>query len=233
MKKFFDEIEIENTDAVIQQPKVEFQKAVLLRSVGDYSVEVLAAIEKWLFSFPTGMTKEAFQRQLNNLDKNSEIALQQLKDAHGFRVIKKHKDEYPILTKSFMECIADGQLFITIDGKKKACEKYVLQAIRDLKSYGDVYVLDCAIIFDELRSARDRGTSDSLLTKAQKCDFLIMENLAQSIGYVSNVSCWSLTSLVNARVEKELPILARHNTYKNLSPIYEKCPIYSLGESDG
>lgn len=50
--KFFDEVEKEKNDVVIQQPKVEFQKAGLLRSVGDFSIEVLDAIEKWLFLSP-------------------------------------------------------------------------------------------------------------------------------------------------------------------------------------
>lgn len=228
--KFFDEIDVEKNDVVIQQPKVEFQKAGLLRSVGDFSIEVLDAIEKWLFSFPTGMTRDAFQRQLAHLDSNPEVAIQQLKDAHGFRVIRKHKEEYPKLEKSFIECVADGELYITIEGAKKTCEKYVLQAIKDLKPHGSVYVLDCAVLFSELKSARERGGSDERLKEAQKCDFLIIENLAQSIGYVSNVACWALIAMVNARVESNKPILARHNEYKVLKPIYEKCPIYSLGD---
>ncbi len=228
--KFFDEVEKEKNDVVIQQPKVEFQKAGLLRSVGDFSIEVLDAIEKWLFSFPTGMTKEAFQRQIDHLEKDPAIALAQLKAAHGYRVIRKHKEEFPMLEKSFIECVAEGMMFVTIDGAKKKCEKYVLSAIKDLKPHGSVYVLDCAVLFAELKSARERGTSDDLISKAQKCDFLIMENLAQPIGYVSNVACWALIALVNARVEQNKPILARHNEYKNLKPIYEKCPIYSLGE---
>ena len=228
--KFFDEVEKEKNDVVIQQPKVEFQKAGLLRSVGDFSIEVLGAIEKWLFSFPTGMTKEAFHRQIEHLEKDPTIALAQLKAAHGYRVIRKYKEEFPMLEKRFIECVADGGLFVTIEGAKKKCEKYVMSAIKDLKPHGAVYVLDCAVMFAELKSSRERGSTDDLLSKAQKCDFLIMENLAQPIGYVSNVACWALIALVNARVEQGKPILARHNEYKNLKPIYEKCPIYSLGE---
>lgn len=228
MKKFFEDVEVENTDVIIQQPKVEFQKAGLLRSVGDFSIEVLDAIEKWLFSFPTGMTKDAFQRQIAHLEKDSKIALAQLKAAHGFRVIRKYKEEFPKLDKSFIECIAEGRLFVTIDGDRKVCEKYVLKALRDLKEYGSVYVLDCAILFAELKSSRERGCTDDMLEKAKKCDFLILENLAQSIGYVCNVACWSLTAVVNARAESNKPILARYNEYKNLKPIYEKCPVYSL-----
>lgn len=228
MKKF-DEIEIENNDTVIQQPKVEFQKAGLLRSVGDYSIAVLDAIEKWLFSFPTGMTKDAFQRQLANLDKDSAIAVEQLKAAHGFRVIRKHKEEFPKLGKSYIQCIADGQLLVTIDGERKSCETFVKAAIKDLKPYGSVYVLDCAVVFAELKSARERGTTDEMISTAKKCDFLIMENLAQPIGYVSNVACWELIALVNYRAEQHKPVLARHNEYKGLKPVYEKCPIYSVG----
>lgn len=226
--KFFDEIEPNKTDVIIQQPKVEFQKAGLLRSVGDFSVEVLGAIEKWLFSFPTGMTKDAFQRQIAHLDSDPKIALQQLHDAYGYRVIRPHKESFPVLSKSFLECIADEKLFITITGKRKVCEKYVLDAIHALRAYGSVYVLDCAIVFSELKSSRERGSTDDLLSKAQKCDFLIIEGLAQDIGYVSNVACWSLVSLVNARVGQNKPILARYNSYKGLKAIYEKCPIYSL-----
>lgn len=227
--KFFDEVDVEKEVVVTQQPKVEFQKAGLLRSVGDYSIPVLEAIEKWLFSFPTGMTKDAFQRQLAHLEKDDSRALSQLKSAMGYRVIKKWQEEYPKLEKSFIQSIADDNLFITIDGDRKVCEKYVLQAIHDLKPYGSVYVLDCAIFFSELRSARERGSTDQLLSEARKCDFLIMENLAQAIGFVSNVACWELIALVNARVEMHKPILARHNSYKNLAPIYEKCKIYSVG----
>ena len=230
MMKFFDEIEQESNDVVIQQPKVEFQKRGLLRSVGDFSIPVLDGIERWLFSFPSGMTKEAFQRQLNNLDKDDEIALSQLKAAHGYRVIKKHKETFPKADKSFAEFIANDQLFITITGSKSLCEKYVLKAIKDLKQFGSVYVLDCAILFAELKSSRERGDSDERLSKAKSCDFLIIENLAQSIGYVSNVAVWSLTALVNARVELSKPILARYNEYKNLKPIYDKCIVYSLEE---
>lgn len=228
--KFFDEVEVEKPVAVIQQSKVEFQKAGLLRSIGDFSIEVMKGIEKWLFSFPTGMTKDAFRRQLDHLEKDDQRALEQLKAAYGYRVIRKWSEEYPKLTKSFMDCIADNELFITIDGKKKVCEDYVLQAIKDLKPYGSVFVLDCAVVFSELRSSRERGCTDDLFSKARKCDFLIMENLAQSIGYVSNVACWELIALVNARVELGKPILARHNDYKNLAPIYDKCKVYSLGE---
>lgn len=230
MKKFFEDVEIEKNDTVIQQPKVEFQKAGLLRSVGDFSIAVLGAIEKWLFSFPTGMTKEAFQRQIAHLEKDDARALQQLKNAHGYRVIRKWVEEYPKLDKSFAECIANDELFITIDGGKKKCEQYVLQAIRQLKQFGEVYVLDCAVVFAELKSARERGCTDDMFSRAKKCDFLILENLAQSIGYVSKVACWELISLVNVRFEQQKPILARHNEYRNLSPIYEKCKIYSVGE---
>lgn len=226
--KFFDEVEVENNDVVVQQPKVEFQKAGLLRSVGDFSIEVLDAIEKWLFSFPTGMTKDAFQRQLSHLDKDPKIALKQLKEAKGYRVIKGHQETFPEMEKSFIECIADGNMFVTVEGSKKACESFVLAAIRDLRECGEVYVLDCAVVFSELKSARERGCTDDMFSKAKKCDFLILENLAQSIGYVSNVACWELIALVNARVEQSKPILARYNEYKNLKPIYEKCKVYSL-----
>lgn len=226
--KFFDEIELDNTDEVIQQPKVEFQKAGLLRSVGDFSNEVLAAIEKWLYSFPTGMTKEAFNRQLSHLSDDAKVALKQLKDARGYRVIRAVKEEYPVLRKSFAECIASELLFVTITGKRSVCEQYVLDAIHTLKSYGSVYVLDCAVLFSELKSSRDRGCTDELLDIAKKCDFLIIENLDQSIGYVSNVACWSLISLVNARYEFKKPVLARYNSYKNLSAIYDKCTVYAL-----
>lgn len=231
--KFFDEIESEKTDVVIQQPKVEFQKAGLLRSVGDFSIEVLEAIEKWLYSFPSGMTKDAFQRQISHLDKDPAIALQQLRDAYGYRVIKVRKQTYPPLSKRFIECIADEQLFVSIVGTRKQCEKYVLDTIHSLREFGNVYVLDCAILFSELKSSRERGTSDDLLEKSKKCDFLIIEGLDQDIGYVSNVACWSLVSLVNARVEQKKPILARYNSYKGLSAIYEKCPIYSIGDNNG
>lgn len=230
--KHFDEIEIEKNNVVIQQPKVEYQKAGLLRSVGDFSIAVLKAIEKWLFSFPTGMTKDAFQRQLDHLEKDETRALAQLKAAMGYRVIKKWVETFPVQKKSFMECIANDELFIAIDSKRSLCEKYVLQAIHDLKQFGSVYVLDCAIVFAELKSSKERGSTDSMFSEARKCDFLIIENLAGSIGYVSNVACWELISLVNARYEQKKPILSRYNDYKNLAPIYEKCPVYSLeGES--
>ena len=147
--KFFDEVEVEMNDVVIQQPKVEFQKGGLLRSVGDFSIPVLKAIEKWLFSFPTGMTKDAFQRQLSHLEKDEAKALEQLRLAHGYRVIKGWKEEFPVLNKSFIECVAEDNLHITITGKRSVCESYVKQAIKDLKQYGSVYVLDCAVVFAE------------------------------------------------------------------------------------
>lgn len=228
MRKFFDEVEREKLDSVIQQPRVDFQKRNLLGSVGDFTVEVLGEIERWLFSFPSGMTKDAFSRQMSNLDGDPKIALEQLKKAHGYRVIKRINKTFPRLDKSFLQCMADGKMFITVQGAKGVCEKYVLDMMKSLKRFGSVYVLDCAVLFAEFKSARERGCADELLDKAKKCDFLVIENLAQHIGYVSNVASWALVALVNARVTAEKPILARYNVYKKISAIYEKCPVYSL-----
>lgn len=227
--KFFDEIKIEKTEVVKQQSKVEFQKMNLLKSVGDFSNAVLEAIQGWLFSFPTGMTRDAFDRQIKKISSNEEEALKQLKESMGFRVIQKIVDKLPVLTKSYIEMISEGKSFITIKGTKSKCEKYVLGAINDLASFGEVYVLDCAVLFADLKSSRDRGDTDIMLSKAKNCDFLIIENLAGSIGYVSNVAVWSLTTLVNARYELGKPILSRYNSYRKLSPIYEKCEVYELG----
>lgn len=224
----------ENTAPVVQQPRVEFQKKGLLNSVGDFSVRVLDAIERWLFSFPSGMTKDAFKRQIQNLEKDEEIALQQLKSAHGFRIIKKHIAEwaYPIATQSFIEFIADNKGFITIKSKnKKPCEKYVLDAMKGLKAYGTVYILDCAVLFANLINLSERGCSDELVSQARKCDFLIIENLDQEIGRVSKAATWSINTIVNERFQLGKPILARHNEYiEKVTELYAKCTIYQLVE---
>lgn len=239
MRKFLDEVEREEVDAVVQDTKVNYQKRGLLRSVGDFSIPVLDAIERWLFSFPSGMTKDAFNRQLKNIDKDEQVALAQLKAAHGFRVIKKTKTEKqsylervaqnPHMSKSFMQNISEDNLFYSIAGERKKCERYVLDALRDLSQFGSVYVLPTDELFAMLRTTSDRGGSDELLERAKKCDFLILENLDQPIGIVSRAAEWALTSLVNLRIKQKKPILCRHNECHLLSYIYEKCPVYYLG----
>lgn len=230
MMKFLDEIEKKNKDAVVQQTRgIDFQKRNLLKSVGDFTMPVLSAIERWLFSFPTGMTRDMFDRQMRNIDKDEAIALTQLKDAHGFRVIKKNKEKHPELKRSFMECVASEQYCLTITGSKSACQEYVMRAIKDLQSFGSVYVFDSEVYFSNFRSLKNKGNADELISAATKCDFLIIENLAQNIGLVSTVSCLALVNLVNFRHGQKKPTLCRLSTYKHLQPIYEKCPIYEVG----
>lgn len=232
--KFFEDIVNDKPIPVVQQPRVDFQKKGLLNSVGDFSIRVLDAIERWLFSFPSGMTKDAFKRQIEKLDRDEEIALGQLKDAKGFRIIKKYIADwdYPTADKSFAEFIANNQMFITIRSKnKKLCEKYVLSAIKDLKPFGAVYILDCAVLFANLVNSANRGSSDELVSQARKCDFLIIENLDQDIGRVSKASTWAINTIVNERFELGKPILARHNDWiEKVTELYKKCIIYQIKE---
>ena len=64
----------------------EFVKRNLMKSV-DRSPEIRDAVEKWLFSFKGGITKDAFMWQMKRLDYDDSIAFAQLERAVGRRTI--------------------------------------------------------------------------------------------------------------------------------------------------
>lgn len=224
--KSFDDIEPEKVEPSPVYDKYSIQKQRLLFNVSR-SKEVCDALAAWLQSFEGGMSKELFMKQIVKLNFDDDIAVDQINRSKGRRSIAKQKrPTLPPMT-DVIQLLANGTLFIAVNGTDKAIKKFVRNTYRTLKDLGKTFVLD----LDELRIEwTDKyvfGNSKELLQKAKESEFLII------VGFEvpQELSRWigdALGTLRRYRIEKNLPIVMPYARYLEEGRVLDNFTCYQV-----
>lgn len=224
--KLFEELKpVEHTEP----PKVkvdasEYVKHNLMKSV-DRSPEIRAAVERWLFSFEGGITKEVFQYQMKRLDFDDCIAFSQLEKAVGRRTIPlPPPPPKPKLPKSLVEQMLDDT-YIAVFGK--GFKPAIREANRQLKECGAVYVLSVEDLILQYKSYADKGSAPQMIDNAIDCDFLIVVDLEMTIHIEWHIH-EALNRILRKRQASHKPIISTWNRFNDVNDFFEKFQIYSV-----
>lgn len=223
--KMFEQLKSEEQKEVkrVEVDNSEFIKRNLMKSV-DRSSQVYSMVERWLYSFKGGMTKDAFLGQLRRLDWNDDIAIGQLEKAIGRRTIPlPPPPKKPVLDMPVVEKIIE-EPYVAISGKK--FKSVIKQAVSDLKQCGTVYVLQVEELILQFKSYDDKGSSPHMIDRAIECDFLIVVDLEMPIHIEWHIH-EALNRILRFRLKGNKPIVSTWNRFNDVNDFFEKFNIYS------
>ena len=202
----------------------EFVKRNLMKSV-DRSPEIRDAVEKWLFSFKGGITKDAFMWQMKRLDYDDSIAFAQLERAVGRRTIPlPPPPKKPKLEKSLVEQMLEDN-YVAVYGK--AFRQAIKEANAELKECGQVYVLQVEDLILQFKSYEDKGAGPQMIDKAIECDFLIVVDLEMTIHLEWHIR-EALNRILRKRMADKKPIISTWNRFNDVNDFFEKFKIYRV-----
>ena len=223
--KMFEQLKSEEHKEIkkVEVDNADFIKRNLMKSV-DRSPQVYSMVERWLYSFRGGITKDAFLWQLKRLDWNDDVAIGQLEKAIGRRTIPlPPPPKKPILDMPVVEKIIE-EPYVAISGKK--FKSVIKQAVLDLKQCGTVYVLQVEELILQFKSYNDKGSSPQMIDKAIECDFLVIVDLEMPIHIEWHIH-EALNRILRFRLKSTKPIVSTWNRFNDVNDFFEKFNIYS------
>lgn len=220
MKLFEEQVIVEK---VVTPPVVDnstFIKNNLMKSV-ERSGKVYDAIQRWLHSFVGAISKVAFQKQLNRLSSEEQVALTQLEKAIGKRTIPyAPTPQAPPLVRPLIEEMVE-HTFVAIYGKKFKHE--IKSAIDELKPLGRVFVLSVEELILEFKSYKDKGKSQQMIDNAIECDFLFIVDLERSI-HLDRRIVEAIERI--GRFRKGKPIISTWNKFNDCKEFFNQFMIF-------
>jgi ribosomal protein L23 len=221
--KFFQDKKIERKE--VKKPVVDnsaFIKQNLMKSV-DRSKLVREAVERWLFSFDGAMTRDRFEGQMRRLDFDDEKALLQLQKAVGRRTIPlPPAPRPPVMEKSIVETMVEDT-YVAVSGRRH--KKLIKEAVKELKKFGDVYVLSIEELIVEFKSFNEKGKGPQMIEKAIETDFLIIVDLEMPIHLEWHIN-EAIERIGRLREKNKKPIISTWNRFNDCNRFFERFKIY-------
>lgn len=219
--KGFEDIECNPAQEAEKIDKYAFQKQRLLFNL-TRSEEVCSSVQKWLFSFQGGMSKETFIQQISKLDFDDTKALEQLEKSMGKRsIVKKRVVSAPLpVASDAINHLSKGELFIAVAGKEEALHRYIRNTYQTLKTCGVTYVLDLNDLRLEWVDKYQKGKSPEMLQKSKEAEFLIVVGLETPLDlpfYIGD----TLNAIRRYRVERDMPIISTFARFREKEKFFE------------
>ena len=223
--KLFEDKPVEHKE--IAKPVVDnsnFIKKNLMKSV-DRAPEVYKSVEDWLFSFQGAMSKASFEAQMKRLDWDDQKALAQLEKAKGRRIIPlSPPPKMPPLPKPLVEQMLEDT-YVAVYGRK--FKSAVKEAISQLKTCGDLYVLSIEELILQFKSYSDKGKAPQMIDKAIDCDFLVIVDLEMTIHLEWHIN-EAIERIGRMREAKHAPIISTWNRYNDCNEFFKRFKIYCI-----
>ena len=229
MPKCFEDLEPRRIEEIPPTTinRARFMKERMMNSC-PYVGVVREKILEWLLSFDGEISLKMFNSQLSKLSPRTEVAIQQLEDSKGYRIIRRPPIEHkPPLTDSLLDRLLEDK-FVAFYGKGAARE--FAKAMEVLASMPSVYVLDVSELFSEYKDYQHRGKSDTMLAKASSCEILVIKGFIHKL-YAQWHHREALERLGRERVAKGKPILSDVHFYNwqwDLKDFFSLFKIYSI-----
>lgn len=201
-----------------------YVKQNLMKSV-DRSSEVREYVKKWLYSFEGAITKKNFEHQMKRLDFVDDIAVSQLKKSEGRRTISlPPPPKNPPLIKPLMEQMVED-IYVAISGR--GFRDIIKNINKQLKEFGDVYVLSVEKLILEFKSYQNKGSSPMMIEKAIETDFLIIVDLEIPITLEWHIR-EAIERIGRMREKDNKPIISTWNRFNNVNAFFTRFKIYDV-----
>ena len=222
--KLFEEVDVVKHEEPVRQvsDSSEFIKRNLMKSV-TRSDKVRDAVEKWLFSWEGAISKDVFSHQMKRLDWDDDKAIQQLLDGMGRRIIPLPKPEKhePLNCSLVEKMLSDTYVAVHGRGFKKA----IKQAVSELKTCGQVYVLQVEEFILQFKGFEDKGRAPEMIDKAIEADFLVIVDLEMPIHLEWHIS-EAISRIGRRREAHKKPIISTWCRFNDCNEFFKRFKIY-------